>query len=421
MQCKMSLNPIVLLRSIRPFRTEHFLLVSSIFMDLSKSIFPNATIGTYIFLATAVFMFFSSFIISFRKKLLIDRGRGIYLFFTLWTIILTIQVLFTGTQGQGTNFSTYFGSNSLMPYFIPLTVMCYGHSRHYDLRYLFNILWLFCIIYLIYMPFVLPKIISVGAVIQNYGLDGNGEFYRSMLGESTILVSFFPGFLCLFCRKYLNKTSTILFVIACLLQLFIVMYMARRGSILLMLLNFLCFWYIYNRSNFFIKIIKVLGIIIILYVVWSNYDGSMFSILLERQNVDSRGGLVDAFINDMTLSDWIFGRGLFGQYYDVEVVGGYRNGLEVGFLHLILKGGLLYLIPYVIILLISVYNGLFKSCNILCRAFGSIALVRAVSLISFGVPFFTIQEFIVWVGVFLCNSSIYRNMSDNEVYTIINS
>lgn len=419
MQCKMSLNPIVLFRSIIPFRAEHFLLISSIFMELSRSIFPNATMGSYVFLATSVFMFFSAFIISFRKKILISRVRGLYLFFFLWTIILTIQVFFTGTQGQGTNFSTYFGSNSLMPHFIPLTIMCYGHLRHYDIRYLFNILWVLCIIYLIYMPFVLPKVISIGSVLQNYGLENNSEYYRSMISEATNIISFFPGFLCIFCKKYLNKKSTLFFGIACLLQLFIVMYMARRGSVLLMLLNFLCLWHIYNKSNSFIKIIKILSIILILYVVWSNYDGSMFSILQERQNINSREGMVDNFINNMSISDWIFGRGWFGQYYDTQITGGYRSTFEIGFLYLILKGGILYLIPYVLLLILSSWYGFTKSNNVLCKAFAAICFVRVVNLATFGIPFFTISEFIVWIGVYICNSKYYQNLSDEEISTIL--
>ena len=93
-----------------------------------------------------------------------------------------------------------------------------------------------------------------------------------------------------------------------------------------------------------------------------------------------------------------------------------RTGLEIGVLHLILKGGLLYFIPYVVTLSLCAYKGLTKSNNYLCRAFGAIAFARIISLITFGVPYFTIQEMIVWTGVMICNSPHYLKMTDQEVY-----
>lgn len=137
--------------------------------------------------------------------------------------------------------------------------------------------------------------------------------------------------------------------------------------------------------------------------------------------VDSRSGLFDAFYDDMGVKDWIFGRGWFGQYFESSWLGEYRNGLECGYLHLILKGGLLYLIPYVITLLMSARNGLFRSTNYMCKAFGAICLLRAINLIPFGVPSFTIQEFVVWVGVLICNKKYYLQMSESVIFNILNT
>ena len=164
-----------------------------------------------------------------------------------------------------------------------------------------------------------------------------------------------------------------------------------------------------------------MAIVLVLYLIWTNYSGSLFGIMKERMEVDSRTGLFHAFYDDLGVTDWIFGRGWFGQYFESSWLGGYRHGLECGYLHLILKGGLMYLIPYVIILLISARNGLFRSTNYMCKAFGAICLLRAINLIPFGVPSFTIQEFVVWVGVLICNKRCYRQMTDNEVSSIINA
>lgn len=412
---RINYNPIKIIRSILPSRSEHYLILSPFFLELSKSVFPNSSIGAYIFLLFSVVAFFVSLFICFKRNPLKGAVRNLYTFLILWTVILTFMTLLAGNQGNTISFSTVFASNAFMPHLIPLIVMCYGHSKRYDFKYLFNFLSFLGIIYLIYSPFAIPRIISLGSVLQNYGLNGNSEFYSSMIKESVAIISFFPGFLCLFCKKYLNKKSTFLFGVVCFIQLFIVMYMARRGATLQMLLNFICLWYIYNRSNNFFAIIKIIAIISILYIVWSNYDGSMFSILQERQNVNSRDGLLDSFVKDMTVLDWLFGRGWFGEYYDSSFMNGNRSSIEIGFLYLILKGGILYLIPYALLLMISAWNGFKKSNNILCKAFAAICLARVVSLIPFGIPYFTIQEFIVWMGVYMCNTLCNLKLSDEDV------
>lgn len=419
----MNLSPIYLIGSIKPKKREHLLLLSAVLLGISR-VFPNGSLGAYAFLALTVLIFFSSLIFGFRANPLTGVARPWYFILVVWTMILTIQVLFTGTQGLDTNFSTYFASNNMMPNLIPLTVMCYGGSRGYDIKYLFHILIVLCLVYLVYTPFVVPQVMAIGSLVQTYGIEETGEDYRSMIGASTLALSFFPGFLCLFCKKYLDRKTSILFWVACLLQLFMMLYMARRGNTVLLILNFLLLWFIYNRKkskSLVITILKIGSIIAFIYIFWTHYDGATFSIMRERQNMDSRENMFEIFASTMSLGDWIFGRGWFGQYYETSFVGDYRSGLEVGYLHLILKGGILYLILYVMTLMISAIKGLFKSHNILCHAFGAIALIRVISLIPFGVPFFTVEEFVVWIGVFICNSAKYHKMTDNEVYQEINS
>lgn len=420
----MTLNPLILLKSIIPHKAEHYFLLSAIMMGLTKSVFPNGTLGAYLSLGIALLLFFYAILISFKRNPLEGSARPFYSFLVIWTILLTIQVLFTGTQGQGTNLSTIFASDNMMPNLIPLTVMCYGRSIHYDIKYLFNVLILLSIIYIVLSPIFIPQVLAYGSLVQEIGIESGGDEYGMMIGASSLAVLFFPGFLALFCKKYWNRRITILCYVVCLIQLFLMVFMARRGNSLMTILSFLCLFFIYdnrNKKTIFPTILKIVAIVLVLYIVWTNYTGSLFGIMKERMDVDSRTGLFDAFYNDMGIKDWIFGRGWFGQYYESSWLGEYRHGLECGYLHLILKGGLIYLIPYVLILLLSARNGLFHSYNYMCKAFGAICLLRAINLIPFGVPSFTIQEFVVWIGVLICNKRCYLQMADSEVYNIINA
>lgn len=413
----MNLNPILLIHSLKPRRKENYFILSAVLMCISR-LFPNGTWGAYIFLAISVLVFLTVLVSTFKSNPFKGAAKFWYSLLVWWTILLTIEVFFTGTQGLGNTFSRYFASNNLLPNLIPLMGMCYGYAYKFDLRYLFNVLFLYCIVYIVTSFIALPEILVKGTIIQTIGLEGNGEEYSSMIAEAGTMTSFFPGFLCLFCKKYLKKKETILFVIACALQLFVMLYMARRGQTVLMLLNFFLLWYIYkgmHSRSFLVKSIRIISIVAIIYLLWSNYDGSLFSIMKERQDVDSRGSMVEDFAGTMSMKDWIIGRGWFGQYYE-RWLGEMRAGLEIGFLHLILKGGLLYFIPYVMTLSLCAYKGLTKSNNYLCRAFGAIVFARIISLIPFGVPYFTIQEMVVWTGVMICNSPHYLKMTDKEVF-----
>lgn len=65
----------------------------------------------------------------------------------------------------------------------------------------------------------------------------------------------------------------------------------------------------------------------------------------------------------MDWNDWLLGRGMSGTYKSPSAAAddvANRSLIETGYLHLILKGGILLLIPYLIILINSVYKGFFR-------------------------------------------------------------
>lgn len=130
-------------------------------------------------------------------------------------------------------------------------------------------------------------------------------------------------------------------------------------------------------------------------MLFSNMAETFFATLMERGDEDSRSGVEESFYADMkTETDWIFGRGWFGAYYD-PIFNKPRLGVETGYLTLILRGGLFYLIPYVIILLFSFYNGYFRSNNLFCKSFGILCLMQIINLYPFGWPAFNFFHFFV--------------------------
>ena len=98
----------------------------------------------------------------------------------------------------------------------------------------------------------------------------------------------------------------------------------------------------------------------------------------------------------------------------------YRNVIENGYLYIILSGGVISLLLYVSVLLTALRKGFFHTKNQLTKAFAAYIGVSLFNLIPFGLPEFSMTFFVVWVGVAICGSPYYRNMTDNEIKRLFN-
>ena len=198
----------------------------------------------------------------------------------------------------------------------------------------------------------------------------------------------------------------------------------RRGTcVTLILMAFFSFYFYVNRrrgsATWFKYAFLLVAVFTVAYYVYSSFSG-MFELMANRIDTDSRSEVFLGFWTDMGAGfDWIWGRGLNGQYYCPMNQNGtyvlYRNAVENGYLYLILVGGVFFLLLYIIVLLKAAIKGFFHSNNQLTKAFAAAILVSLFNLIPFGVPECSITFFVVWVGVAICSSPYYRGMTDNEI------
>ena len=113
--------------------------------------------------------------------------------------------------------------------------------------------------------------------------------------------------------------------------------------------------------------------------------------------------MFEDFNNDFTSNnDWIFGRGLEGRVYRSIHSEGSSETIENGFLTILLRGGLLYLVPFILILLRASYLGLFCSRNDLAKALGCIILIHFLGMFAFNLPDYSGQYILVWISVSAC-------------------
>jgi hypothetical protein len=96
------------------------------------------------------------------------------------------------------------------------------------------------------------------------------------------------------------------------------------------------------------------------------------------------------------------------------------NFFENGFITILLKGGLLYSIPFILIFLRASYLGLTKSNNELVKALASLILIQVMYMFTWGLPTFSTQYIFIWISVSACFTPEVREYSNEQIYQVIN-
>ena len=155
-----------------------------------------------------------------------------------------------------------------------------------------------------------------------------------------------------------------------------------------------------------------------------SYFEKNFVIMNERMDVDSRSNVEYEFYKDMKEPvDWIFGRGMAGTYKSLElsqINKLNRSIIETGYLNVILHGGLLMLIPYVILLLYSFVMGFFRSHSYFVKSCALFVIYHFILLYPGGHLRLTLEFLILFIFMRICLSSSWRSKSDTEIMQSIN-
>lgn len=286
-------------------------------------------------------------------------------------------------------------------------------------------------------------IVQIAAVIINWKeifsgdimgrtslITGTGDYLTvreltSSLFSGVGLVAFFSW------NKVYIKMTTYVFIIVGLCFAFIGFSLGggRGGSFTM--LGYILTAILLSNSNSKYRALKIIifSSILVTLIIYLFNNTSVFSFISSRFFTDdsfsnlresSREEITAAMISDFASHPlaWFFGRGIYGSYQLPS--GGYRQWMEWGFLYQILKGGIIYLIVYVGILLYSFKKAFFNSNNTLFKAMGCLCLWQVLELIPFGLPSMTAQYFLVWWFVGIINRKEMREMNDNEIMYYFN-
>lgn len=412
------------LRTLHPRQLEHKICLSLFIYALGVFLYTAAstTIGNAVQLIGALY-FLKQCVQAHKGISTLPFPKLLLNFIALWTLILVARMFLIDkniiiTLPFQKAIMEFFLGYKVWPIFLVFIPYIFGKRYNFDLGYFVEISVLMAVIFLTLSPFAFHNMLNFQFTM--YGEEG--ENYQDFISSSTLGVpSLCPCIIVLFWKKYIPKKVWTIVLIACIINLLMTMYLARRGNTVLTLVYFFMIWYLYTASGKVSKKLKMIafGLLLILvgYIIFKQYADSFFSLLIERGDTDTRGGVEQNFYKDFnSWSDWIFGRGLLGTYYD-KIFHEYRSSIETGYLFLSLRGGLLYLIPYVVLLIISGIRGYFKGKNLFVKSVAILMLMSVFELYPWGYPTFSFKFFIIWLGVYICNSQHFLFMSDLEVQT----
>lgn len=243
---------------------------------------------------------------------------------------------------------TIISPSQVMAFILPFIILPLPNSKH-----IMTILRCFYFGAILVIPI---WILNSNQLIQadSFGGERIGAFLP-------FFAAFLLGFLPLFPQK---KRFIIVVIWGC--YLFLMLLNARRNVSFSLCLYGLFFFCISNYEKIKkskLMLFPITAVVLLLSaIITINLDSitqDIFPNMYKRINEDTRSGVEKLFVADFInspIEDWIAGRGMDGGYKQETLneetgeISAIRNVIETGYLHMILKGGILYVLTIIAII-----------------------------------------------------------------------
>lgn len=355
----------------------------------------------------AIFVMFFTFVKLHSFKIKSIYFRLLITLFILWNLI----VLFRGLEFEYEFFrdTIFDGSNGVFLYLAPFIVFLPFNFT--NLKFLKSLLITLSVFYIVL------SLISISEIINP--LNVNGQIILEFLSWNLALPS---GFLILL-YKYISKKTFFFAGIILLTVVFLAVIRARRGLLFAALLPLIFSYFLYLfESNRKIGIVFFSILIIGFLFYFLNHTTEtdktgVFNLLSERLVQDTRSGVVQYFYYGMSDIDWIIGKGMSGKYFCPIVIteDGYRAVIETGYLQIILKGGIIQLLLYILMTIPAIYLGFFKSNNHISKVAAIWILIWVMNSYPAVVTFFNLYYILYLLSLVICYSPSLRNLPDELI------
>ncbi|WP_195269676.1 hypothetical protein [Eubacterium sp. 1001713B170207_170306_E7] len=105
-----------------------------------------------------------------------------------------------------------------------------------------------------------------------------------------------------------------------------------------------------------------------------NFQPHLFEAFMEKTGRDTRSFQYAELFAQTALKDYLIGRGYAFQYYS-QTMGGFYSYIDNGYLFLTIRYGLSICLPYVLMMLMGIYNSLFYNKERLAKGYGFVLIM----------------------------------------------
>ena len=306
-------------------------------------------------------------------------------------------------------FDAWFGG---ILYLSPLFLLL-PHKLFY-IKKLFQAIIVLAVGFLFYNIFFLKDLLSQGENLSGLIIV---EYFSKTLAV--------PAFFLLMSYRYHSDRTKLFLILILLVTVFFALVRARRGILFMCGLAALFAYLLYlsqTRNKYFIVILTIIGggtLLILGLEFFTSNQIDIFDYITDRGLEDTRSTVELCFYQDLNFKDWIMGKGMVGEYFcpgiDPDDMTGYRRTIETDYLQMVLKGGLVSVIIFLLITIPAMLKGFFFSKNLLSKAAACWIIWVLFNMYPATVNTFTLQYILLWIAVAICYSPSIRNMAEEDL------
>jgi len=217
----------------------------------------------------------------------------------------------------------------------------------------------------------------------------------------------------------------------------IVISLTNRAGILRILISYciLVAMYIIRTMKISKQLIKVVVFILLLIPVLSLYLGiqgqSVFQLILGEDiqpysqinpYADTRTLLYYEVFQDLRVNDaLLFGKGLNAGYSSDSFTTFSRPVVEVGFLHLLLKTGIIGCLLYFIVLVTAIFKSIGRSKSYFIKSLGLLLAGYLLMFFVENILAYNLLNIMTWIIIGMCLSERMRGLTDVEIRSLFST
>lgn len=211
----------------------------------------------------------------------------------------------------------------------------------------------------------------------------------------------------------------------------IIVSLTNRAGIMRIMISYciLAAYYLMLNIKINKKVLKFLVFCVLMIPMVSLYLGingeSVFQLILGADNTnysqlnpyaDTRTFLYFEVFQDLLANNaFVFGKGI-GSGYLSEAFETYdRSTVEVGFLQILLKTGIVGVSLYLSVIISAIYKALGRSKSMFMKSLGLLLASYVLLIFIENVVAYNLLNIVIWITVGICHSPILRDLSDAEV------